>query len=182
MRTALILIDIQNDYFPGGKGEAVGSLEAAAQARKLLDFFRRQKWPTVHIQHVAIKPGAVTFLPDTEGVKFHESIAPLPGETVFQKHYANSFRETPLLEHLRGLGVERLVICGIMTHMCVDAAVRAAADFGFQVLVAADACATRTLTYGETTIPAEYVHKALLVAFKSYGQVMTTEEVVAHLS
>jgi nicotinamidase-related amidase len=178
MKTALILIDIQNDYFPGGKGELVQPLEAAGQARRLLDFFRQQGWPTVHIQHVAIRPGAVTFLPDTKGVKIHESIAPLPGETVIIKHYPNSFRETNLLEHLQSLGIERLVICGMMTHMCVEACTRAAVDLGYPVLLAADACATRTLTYGDVTVPAEHVHAAALAALKSYAQVLSTDEVL----
>ena len=178
MKTALILIDIQNDYFPGGKGELESPLEAATQARKLLDFFRQQKWPTVHIQHVAIRPGATTFLPDTEGVKIHASSVPLAGETVIVKHFPNSFRETNLLKHLKSVSIERLVLCGSMTHMCVDATTRAAADLGFSVLVAADACATRVLTYGETKIPAEQVHGAFLAALKSYGQVSLAEELL----
>jgi nicotinamidase-related amidase len=178
MKTALILIDIQNDYFPGGKGELENPLAAAEQAARLLTFFRRQKWPTVHIQHVAIRPGATTFLPDTEGVKIHKSIAPLEGETIIVKHFPNSFRETNLLEHLKALDIEQVVLCGMMTHMCVDAGMRAAADYGFRVLLAADACATRTLTYGETKISAALVHAAFLAALKSYGQVLPTGEVL----
>jgi nicotinamidase-related amidase len=181
MKTALILIDIQNDYFPGGKGELENPLEAALQARRLLDFFRQQKWPTVHIQHVATRPGAVTFLPDTDGVKIHASILPLAGETVIVKHFPNSFRATALLEHLKGLNSERLVLCGMMTHMCVDASMRAAADFGYPVLLAADACATRNLVYGETQVPAQYVHAAFLSALKSYGQVLKTEEILEQM-
>jgi nicotinamidase-related amidase len=178
MTTALILIDIQNDYFPGGKGELENPIPAARQAFKLLDFFRRLKWPTVHIQHVATRPGATTFLPDTEGVKIHASIAPLAGETIIVKHFPNSFRETNLLEHLKGRGIDRLVLCGMMTHMCVDASVRAAVDFGFPVLLAADACATRALTYGEVKIPAQFVHAAFLAALKSYAQVLKTGEIL----
>jgi nicotinamidase-related amidase len=182
MKTALILIDIQNDYFPGGKGELEKPLEAAQQARKLLDFFRQQKWPTVHIQHVATRAGALTFLPSSEGVKIHPSILPLAGETIILKHFPNSFRETGLLEHLQGLGIERLVICGMMTHMCVDATTRAAADFGYPLLLAADACATRALTYNETKVPAEHVHAAFLAALKSYGRVLKTDEVLEQLA
>jgi nicotinamidase-related amidase len=181
MKTALILIDIQNDYFSGGKMELEGPLEAAAQARKLLDLFRERGWPTVHIQHISTRPGATFFLPDTDGMKFHESIAPLPGETVIVKHFPNSFRETNLLEHLKGVGTQRLVLCGMMTHMCVDATTRAAADLGYPVLVAADACATRALAYGKTKIPAEHVHGAFLAALKSYGQVLATEEILKEL-
>jgi nicotinamidase-related amidase len=181
MTTALILIDIQNDYFPGGKGELEKPIEAATQARRLLDFFRQQKWPTVHIQHVATRPGAVTFLPGTDGVKIHESVAPLPGETIIVKHFPNSFRETNLHEHLQGLGIDRLVLCGMMTHMCVDAGMRAAADLGYPVLLAADACSTRALVYGEIKVPAQYVHAALLAALKSYGQVLTVDEILEQI-
>jgi nicotinamidase-related amidase len=181
MKTALILIDIQNDYFPGGRMELEGPVEAAAQARILLDFFRQQMWPTVYIQHISTRTGATFFLPDTDGMQIHSSIAPLAGETVIVKHFPNSFRETTLLEHLKGLGVERLVLCGMMTHMCVDATVRAAADLGFPILLAADACATRTVAYGETKVPAAQVHAAFLAALKSYGQVMTSAEVLSHL-
>jgi nicotinamidase-related amidase len=182
MKTALILIDIQNDYFPGGRMELEGPLQAAEQARRLLDFFRQKHWPTVHIQHLSTRPGATFFLPDSEGARIHESIAPLEGETVIVKNFPNSFRETTLLEHLKGLEAERLVICGSMTHMCVDASTRAAADYGFQVLLAADACATRSLSYGETKIPAEQVHGAFLAALKSYGQVMNVSEILPHLT
>ncbi len=178
MTTALILIDIQNDYFPGGKGELENPIPAALQALKLLDFFRRRKWPTVHIQHLATRPGATTFLPGTEGVKIHASIAPLAGETIIEKHFPNSFRETNLLEHLNGLGVDRLVLCGMMTHMCVEAGTRAAVDLGFPVMLAADACATRPLAYDDVKVPAEYVHAAALAALKSYAQVLKTEEIL----
>ena len=181
MKTALILIDIQNDYFPGGTGELENPIAAATQAAKLLDFFRLQKWPTVHIQHVATRPGASTFLPDTDGVKIHPLIAPVAGETIIVKHFPNSFRATGLLEHLKGLEVERLVLCGMMTHMCVDASMRAAADFGYPVLLAADACATRALTYGEISVPAQSVHAAFLAALKSYGQVLRVEEILKQL-
>ena len=181
MKTALLLIDIQNDYFPGGKMELEGSPEAAEQALKLLEHFRSQGMPTVHIQHISTRPGATFFLPETEGAKIHSSILPLEGEVVVTKHYPNSFRETPLLDHLKALDVERLVITGMMTHMCVDATTRAAADLGFNIVLAEKACATRALSYGETIIPAEHVHKAFLAALKSYGQVLATDEILSLL-
>lgn len=179
MKTALILVDIQNDYFPGGKGVLEGSLEASLQARRLLDHFRQQGLPVVFIQHVADKPGAATFLAGSEGVKLHENIQPLPGETILQKHYPNSFRETGLLEHLRSLGIEQLVVCGMMTHMCVDSTVRAAFDFGFECLLAQDACATRALTLAGRTIPADSVHWSFLAALNGrYSKVLPVEVII----
>ena len=181
MNTALIIIDVQNDYFPDGRMELEGSLEAAAQAGWLLDFFRQQDWPTVHIQHISTRPDATFFLPGTQGMEIHVSVFPLEGETVIVKHFPNSFRETGLLEQLQSLKIERLVICGMMTHMCVDATTRAAADLGYTVWLAADACATRSLVYGETKVPAQAVQAAFLAALKSYGNVMKTEEILEQL-
>ncbi len=177
MKTTLVLIDLQKDYFPGGRMELEGPLEAVAQARSLLDLFRQRGWPTVHIQHISTRPGATFFLPGTDGIDFHPDIAPLPGETVIVKHFPNSFRETGLLETLRGREVEQLLICGMMTHMCVDASVRAAADLGFQVILAADTCATRELIYDGASIPARQVHGAFLAALKSYALVLPAGEV-----
>ena len=180
MKTALLLVDIQNDYFPGGKGTLEGSLEASQQARRLLDHFRQNGLPPVFIQHIATQPGATTFLPGSEGAKIHENIQSLTGETIFQKHYPNSFRNTPLLEYLRDQEIERLVICGMMTHMCVDSTVRAAYDYGFECWLAQDACATRALSHAGKIIPAEYVHLSFLAALNGrFSKVLPVEEIIA---
>lgn len=182
MKTALLLIDIQKDYFPGGKMELVNSLEAAKKANMLLQCFREHGGHHVHIQHISLRPDAAFFIKGDSGSDIHDSVAHFEGEPIVYKHYPNSFRETNLLEMLKDWGVERIVIAGMMTHMCVDATARAAADFGFKVIVAEDACATRDLKYGDTFIPEEYVHKAFLAALKSYGDVMKSEEVIALLA
>jgi len=182
MRTALLLIDIQKDYFSGGKMELEGSFEAAQQASYLLNQFRAQELPTVHIRHVSLRPGASFFLPETDGVKFYDLIAPLEGEMIVTKHFPNSFRDTVLHEYLKSLEIDHLVISGMMTHMCVDATTRAAVDLGFTATLAEDACATRALTYAGTIIPAEHVHKAFLASLQSYGQVEKTEKILAKLS
>ena len=182
MTTALLLIDIQNDYFPGGAMELEGAVDAAAQARRLLDRFRTMGLPIVHIQHVSMRPGASFFLPDTQGVELNAVVTPLAGEPVFEKHFPNSFRETPLLEHLRTRGVERLVLCGMMTHMCMDATTRAAFDFGFSCIVAEDACATRSLAWKGEMLPARQVHGAFLAALGTvYAKVQGVEEIIAQM-
>ena len=180
MNTALIIVDIQNDYFPGGKMPLVGPVEAGQQAARLLDYFRRTHRPVIHIQHIAVRPGATFFLPGTLGVEIHASVQPLPDEPVIQKNFPNSFRETPLLDALRERQVNRLVICGMQTNMCVDALTRAAADYGFECTVAADACAARNLAFDKHTVPAEQVHYAFLAALQgSYGRVMTVDQIIA---
>lgn len=182
MKTALLVIDIQNDYFPGGRHPLVNPLEAAQKAYELLQCFREHGGHHVHIQHISLKPDAPFFVKGDRGSDIHDTVAHFEGEPIVYKHYPNSFRETKLLELLKDWGVERVVIAGMMTHMCVDATARAAADFGFQVMIAGDACATRDLQYGDTTIPADLVHKSFLAALKSYGRVMKTEEIIAQLA
>jgi len=182
MKTALLVIDIQNDYFPSGKFPLANPLEAAKKAYSLLQCFREHNGHHVHIQHISLRPDAAFFVKGDSGSDIHDSVAHFEGEPIVYKHYPNSFRETNLLETLKGWGIERVVITGMMTHMCVDATARAAGDLGFKVIVAEDACATRDLNYDETVIPAEHVHKAFLAALKSYGQVMTSEQVIALLA
>jgi nicotinamidase-related amidase len=180
---ALILVDIQNDYFPGGRMELEGSPEAGIQANHLLTAFRSQALPIVHIQHVSTRPGATFFLPNTEGVEIHSSVTPLAGEPVFQKHFPNSFRETPLLGHLQPLGIKKLVIAGMMTHMCIDATTRAAFDFGFECVVIYNACATRALKFSDQIIPAQQVHGAFLAALaSSYAKIQNVDELISSLS
>ena len=177
MNQALLLIDLQNDYFPGGAMELAGSTEAGVQAGKLLEVFRSKKLPIVHIQHVALKPGATFFLPNTRGAEFQPSAAPAKGETVFRKHYPNSFSETPLLEHLRKQKISRLVIAGMMTHMCVDTTTRAASDLGFDCVLAHDACATKSLSFAGVVVSAKDVQAAYLAAIDgSFAKVQTVEE------
>ncbi len=182
MKNALLLIDIQKDYFPGGKMELVNPNAAAKAAYELLQCFREHGMYHVHIQHVSTRSDATFFIPGDRGCDVHDSVAHFEGEPLVVKHFPNAFRETHLLEMLRAEGVERLVITGMMTHMCVDATARAAADLGFKIIVVDDACATRELTYGETVIPAEHVHKAFLAALRSYGEVLQGNEVMARLA
>jgi nicotinamidase-related amidase len=182
MTEALLLVDIQNDYFPGGAMELVGSQEAGVEAGRLLQKFRQMSLPVIHIQHISTRAGAGFFLPDTNGVELHESVSPLPGETVIQKNYPNSFRETSLLEHLLELKTSRLFIAGMMTQMCIDSTTRAAADLGFNCVLAQDACATRDLTFGDIKVSAHNVQTAFLAALNGlFAQVTTVEEVCATL-
>jgi nicotinamidase-related amidase len=182
MTTALLIIDIQNDYFPGGRMELVGSPAASLEAKALLQAFRARGLPVIHVQHLSTRPGATFFLPDTEGVRIHESVQPAAGETVVTKHFPNAFRETGLAETLRERGIDALVIAGMMSHMCIDTSTRAAADAGFACTLAHDACATRDLAFGGATIPAAQVHAAFMAAMNgAFAKVVTAGEAIAAL-
>lgn len=164
MKTGLILVDIQNDYFPGGRMELSGIAEASARAARLLARFRDEGLPTFHIQHVFQGAEAPFFVRGTDGVEIHESIAPRPGEVVIEKHFPNSFRESRLLEEIQRAGVNGLVVCGAMSHMCIDATTRHAVDIGLSATLIHDACATRDVAFDGRTIPAAEVHGAFMSA------------------
>jgi nicotinamidase-related amidase len=177
MPEALIVIDIQNDYFPGGRMELVGAEEAARVAAGLLARFRAACLPVLHIRHENLRPGSTFFLPGTAGAEIHPLAAPLPGEAVITKHYPSSFRETDLLDLLSAMSIDRLTLCGMMTHMCVDTTVRAAFDLGFSCRLAADACATRDLSFGGRTAAAADVQTAYLAALGAvFAQVAPAAE------
>jgi len=182
METGLILIDIQNDYFPNGKMELVGSEAAGAAAGRLLNFFRENKLPLIHIQHIASHPGANFFVPDSSGVEIHTGVRPQIDEIIIQKNYPNSFRETDLLQILQRKNIVQIVVAGMMTHMCVDATIRAATDYGLKCLIAHDACATRSLKFDNREVSAQDVHTAMLAALNgSYGKVMAVDEILEDL-
>jgi nicotinamidase-related amidase len=174
---ALLVIDIQNDYFEGGKMQLDGSLEASLKAKQIIEIFRNEKRPVLFIKHISLKPDATFFLPDTNGAEIYENIKPIESDKIFIKHYPNSFKETDLLEYLNFNHVSDLTICGMMTHMCIDATTRAAKDFGFYCTLLGDACATKSLEYNGVKIKSSDVHNSFLAALnKTYANVISTEE------
>lgn len=179
MDTALLVIDIQNDYFPGGANPLFEAGKAAAKAADIIELSRKKGWPVIYIQHFSTRPGSTFFVPDTFGVEIESSVRPLPGEKIIPKHFPNSFRETGLEAYLRELGVKKLVVCGMMTHMCVDATVRAAKDLGFEVTLVGDACATCDLAIWGKFVQAKAVHESFLAALAYfYAGVVKADEFV----
>ncbi len=181
--TALLLIDFQNDYFPGFKEARwplAGAAAAAKQAAKLLSGFRANGFPIVHVRHENTTNDAPLFLPESKGAQIHPSVAPIDGEPVVVKRQANSFRDTNLKKILDDLGVENLVIAGAMSNMCIDAVTRAAADFGFNCSVAHDACAAMELEIDGVTVPAGQVHAAFMAALGfGYAKVASADELLS---
>jgi nicotinamidase-related amidase len=180
MPRALLIIDIQNDYFPGGAFPLVGPEAAAEAAAGLLGAFRDRGEPVIHVRHLSPEPDATFMVPDTEGAEIHPAVAPADGEPVVEKGAPNSFLDTGLEDRLRAGGVDELVVVGMMSSMCVDATVRAAADLGFRVTVAHDGCAAPDLRFGNTHVPGESVHAAFMAALDgTYATVVDSEELVA---
>jgi nicotinamidase-related amidase len=175
--TALVIIDIQNDYFAGGAMQLEGAQTAAQNASRVLHAIRERGGQVIHVRHTSIRPGATFFLPGSKGAEIHPAVAPLGGEAVVEKNFPNAFRDTNLEKQLRGLGVRQLVVAGMMTHMCVDASVRHAVDLGFKVTLLGDACATRAQSFGGESVPARQVHTAFLAALNGfYAKVINSHE------
>jgi len=176
----LLIIDIQRDYFPGGAYPLVEPEAAAEAAKRALDRFRAAGEPVVHMQHIWDAPDAPFIKKGTPGTEIHPLLAPANGETVIRKDEANSFLGTPLEEKLRATGIDELVVAGMMSSMCVDATVRAAADLGFATTVVHDACATMPLEFGGRSVPAADVHTAFIAAMgDGYAEVVSAGDVAA---
>mgnify|MGYP002634143947 CR=1 FL=1 len=183
MNKALIIIDIQMDYFKGGSCELVNPIEASLEAKKLLESFREKKLPVFHIQHInATRPNATFFLPNTKGIDIHENVKPLENETIIQKNFPNSFLQTNLENELEILNIKDIVICGMMSHMCVDATTRAAFDLGFNCTVSHNACTTKDLEFKGEVINHQNVHNAFMSALGAvYATMKTVQEIIKEL-
>ena len=177
---ALIIIDIQNDYFPGGKWTLAGVDAAADNAARALAAARAKGDLVIHVRHEFESADAPFFAPGSEGARIHSKMAVADGESVVLKHKVNAFLDTPLLGLLETQHVTDLSIVGNMSHVCVDAATRAAADLGYNVSVLHDACASRDLAFNGVNVPAAQVHAAYMAALAfGYAKVISTEEWLA---
>jgi nicotinamidase-related amidase len=183
MKRALVLVDIQTDYFPGGRKPLPGMVEASGRAADLLSYFRGTGQPLFHVRHVATGPNATFFVPETDGIQIHSSVAPLTEEEVITKNHPNSFLQTSLLDKLRRADAEEVIICGAMSNICIDATARAASDLGFKCVVVHDACAASDLEFGNRIVAAADVHAAFMAALKAaYARVVTLAEFLTGLN
>lgn len=179
-KSALLLIDIQNDYFPEGKWTLSGIERAAANAAMLLEDARKKGRMVVHVRHEFPSAEAPFFTPGSPGAEIHPSVKTAAGEPVVLKHQVNAFRETNLEEILDAKGIDELVICGAMSHMCVDAATRAASDLGYKCTVVHDACASRDQIFDGQCVSATAAHAAFMAALQfGYATVVSTDEFLA---
>lgn len=176
-KRGLIVVDLQNEYLPTGKLPLSGIEAAAANAARAIANAREQGIPVFHIRHEFASADAPVFVPGTDNVEIQPAVAPVGDEPVIVKNHINAFRNTDLKQHLDAHGVEEVVVAGAMSHMCIDAIVRAAADMGYAVTVLHDACATLDLSFGGVTVPAAQVHAAMMAAFEfGYGTVKSTQD------
>jgi len=177
MKKALLVIDLQNDYFCGGKQELKGASKALTQANELIEYSREKKYKIFFIQHFSTSATATFFIPQTNGVELHEKLD-FNNDVIVKKNYPNSFRDTSLQAQLDKEEVEELLICGAMTHMCIDSTVRAGFDLGYKITLASDACATRDLRFNQKVIKAEDIQRCFMASLDGlFCEVKTVKEI-----
>ncbi|PAJ76290.1 isochorismatase [Pseudoalteromonas sp. NBT06-2] len=181
-RTALVLVDFQNDYFEGGKFQLEETEKAANQASKLLSKFRDENLPVIHIQHIFEDEQATFFAPDTIGIEIHHSVAPKDNEVVIVKHYIDSFTDTDLEQTLIELGIHNLVIVGAMAQACVQTICRSATHKGYQCTVIEDAIAAPKLAYKDESFEGKQIIAANLLSLTFGGaKVCTLDDYLTNL-
>ncbi|HET8910986.1 MAG TPA: cysteine hydrolase family protein [Ktedonobacteraceae bacterium] len=182
MKPALIVIDVQNEYFaPYGKWVIPEGEVAFAQIQTLLDTFRKWNLPVIHIRHESLDPEAAVFRPGSVGAEMIESLQVFPGEPTIVKHFPGSFTQTDLEARLRHLGADTLVVSGYMTHMCCDSTTRQADERGYTTFFAEDATATRDLKHGETVVPYQTIQQATLAIMTRFAKVLPTRQILAKI-
>lgn len=172
MKQALLIIDVQKDYFVGGRCELYHCNEALEAIKEVLVYFREHKLPVFFVQHITPK-GATFFEVGTKGVEIHEAIEPQEDEVVIVKHTPNSFYQTDLHIQLKAKGVDQLLICGMMTHMCIDTSVRFANDLGYTNILLTDGCATKDLVWEQRILPATVVHEVYMASLNQKFATLT---------
>jgi Amidases related to nicotinamidase len=176
-KPALILVDIQNDYFEGGRWPVHEMDRVGENAARLLAAAREAGDTIIHVRHEIPSDEAPFFRPGSEGAQINAVVAPVEGEPVLLKNRPNSFVGTDLLERLKAAGAQEVTICGAMSQMCIDATARAAADHGFKVTVVEDACGPKETAFNGTTVPAPLVHAAIMGALSgTYAKVVSTQD------
>lgn len=179
-KRAVVVVDLQNEYLPGGKLALTGIDQAVANAARVIAHARETGDAVIHVRHEFPDPEVPFFNPGTPGVEIMDAVRPGSGEEVVTKNFPNSFLKTGLREMLDGGGVTDVTVVGAMSHMCIDATVRAASDLGYKVTVVHDACATLDLEFGGATVPAAQVHAAEMAALAfAYATLATTDDYTA---
>lgn len=177
MKKALILVDIQNDYFKGGAFPLPRMQRAAKNASSVLNFARKSGWTIVHVQHNEIDQSAGFLVKKTNGAKINSIVAPKPDEHVVVKNFPNSFHDTNLSKLLKA--TKQVVIVGAMSNMCIDSTARAAFDLGYSVTVVEDGCAASSLEFRGKSLPASVVHASFMAALASgYAEVTTAAKLI----
>ena len=171
MTKALLVIDLQNDYFPGGKFPLWNTDAVLKNIERAIETANAHGIPVIHIQHIAnSKMGIAPFFNEgTPGAEIHPRIlAAAPKAPIVVKEFADSFEKTTLEATLTKLGVTELLICGMMTQNCVTHTAISKAAEKYSVSVLVDCC---------TTVD-EMIHNIALHALSTRVKLVPSSEVL----
>ncbi|MEY2931139.1 MAG: hypothetical protein RL033_1888 [Pseudomonadota bacterium] len=143
-KTALLLVDFQDEFFHGRLPLPEGPA-AVQHAARLLDWARRSRLLVVHVRNVVTRAGSPMFVPGTAGVRSVPELLERPEELVLTKSLPGAFSRTELDQKLRERGIDTVIIAGLMTHLAVTTTASDATVLGYQAIVAGQATATRAL-------------------------------------
>lgn len=178
--TAIIVIDIQNEYFPGGKLPVPDGQRVLEKNQQLLNFARSHTMPIFFVQHLG-SPDGPLFAEGSGFDDFHAKLQPYTGDRVIRKATPSAFVGTDLEAQLNALGIKQLIVSGLMTHMCVSSTARDAVPKGFSVIIPDDACATRDVDgWDGNVLSHQQLHYAALTAVGDvFAEVMSTTQLTA---
>lgn len=180
-KKTLILIDFQkgfDDPFWGNRNNS----QAEDNARALIAAMRAAGGRIAHVRHLSRETGSPLSGP---GAAFKPGFEPGPGEAGYEKSVNSAFIGTTLEEDLRMAGARELIICGLTTPHCVSTTTRMAANLGFSVELAHDACAafTRNADVGFDGGPApsaEEIHRAAVYHLHGeFARAVRTADLIA---
>ena len=176
MKTVYVTIDLQNDYFPGGRFPLFRAGRALKQALSVLKQARREGASILHIRHQGQDPAARFLREGTPGAELHPQLCVDALDQVIDKHFPDAFLGTPLQERLEHLAPDRVVWMGMMSWMCVDTTVRSAKAKGFQNIVISDATASSALMLGLPIFPWTVQRSFLAALSYHHAQVLTAAD------
>lgn len=162
MKRALLVIDVQNEYFTG----ALPITHPAGHLNNILQVMDKAQglMPIVVVQHHFPDPKMPFFQKNTERWELHPEVKARPHDLLIEKTLPGSFTNTPLEEYLRENGIETVTIAGYMTHMCCDTTAREGVHRGFKVEFLSDATGTLPLNNSAGSVTAEELHRSILCA------------------
>lgn len=182
MTQGLLIIDVQNDYFAGGKMTLNGADEALRNINLLENQFIDEKLPIIYIQHIKHQKNADFFEQGTSGAELHPKLKVDDASIIIEKHFPNSFLDTTLAQELKKNKIDQLIICGMMTHMCIRATTPVAATLGYKPIVIEDATATKDLLVDGKLISAKEVQAKIISELSAVAEIQTTDQFISEFN
>jgi len=174
-KRALIVIDVQKEYFPDGAWALPDAERTLPNIASLVARSRKRGEPVVFIQHVT-PAGSPVFAQGTAGMEFVAGLDVRPGNPVFQKRHPSAFQDTGLPAWIAKEGVAELDVCGYMTHMCCDTTTREGYSRGLIMRLYADATAAREMIVEGVRLPHDTVHRVSLGALGRFAKILKHSE------